>query len=111
MANFQYTADLIRAHVFAWYVAPDYDAELATFTVGEVRDKLPYVQQQQILGATTARGPLAAYGITATTQGGFHANRDHEILWRWEAAQVRKRFERLDNPTRLAVLTILSRGQ
>jgi hypothetical protein len=107
----QYVADVIRVFTFARYVLPDPAAELASFTVGEVHDGLPFVQQTQVLSATTARKPLAAYGITATTQGGFHANRDHEIQWRWDEPTVMERYQQLDSVTRAAIDHFVRRQQ
>ena len=85
-------ADLIRARAFAHVVLSDIDAESAMFTVGEIHDLMPQsVQQQQVLGACTARKPLEYLGIRATQQGGFHANREQEIRWEWDARRIKPR--------------------
>ena len=104
------TADLIRACAFARYVLPDIDQESAFFTVGAIHNLMPYVQQQQILGACTARGPLRRIGITATQQGGFHANRDHEIRWEWDTELVETRYAQLGPATRGAIRVFAAAG-
>ena len=103
MSYMQFSADAIRACTFARLVLPDFEAGRVSFTVGQVHDWLPYLQQTQILGATTARAPLAAYGITATFQGGFNANRDQEIIWEWDPGQVNRSYRALDAATLAAV--------
>lgn len=103
MSYMQFTADVIRACIFARLVLPDMEAGRVSFTIGEVHDWLPYVQQQQVLGAAAARSPLAAYGITATFTGGFHANRDQEVIWEWNPGQANRCYQALDAATRAAI--------
>lgn len=99
-----YDADRIRAFAFGYVVRSDPDAESITFTVGEIYDRLArQYQLQQVLGACTARSPLDRYGIIATQQAGFHANRNQEIRWDWTADRANRRYENLDDETRAIV--------
>lgn len=103
MSHMQFAADIVRAYIFARLVLPDFEAGRVSFTVGDVHDRLRHLQQPQILGAATARRPLEAYGISATFQGGFNANRDQEIIWEWNPNQANQRYDSLDRATRAAV--------
>ena len=92
----QYTADVIRAVLVGKVVLPDIEAGSAFFTIREARGWFPQViQQQQILQGATSKKPLLRLGITATHQGGFHANQEQEIQWLWDAGDIERRLERL----------------
>ena len=90
-----YVADVICACLVGRIILPDIASGSAYFRIREARGYLPfYPQQTQILAAATARTPLAAYGIVATHQGGFHANLDQEIHWQWEQEEFERCLER-----------------
>ena len=102
-------AEAIRATLVAKVVLPDIEAESAYFTIKDARKWIPKeIQQQQILAAATAKKPLRRFGITFTNQGGFHANKDQEIHWEWDAAGVERCLGRLDSRTK-AVMETASR--
>ena len=92
----QYIADVIRVVLVGKVVLPDIDAGSASFTIKEARKWFPQeIQQQQILAGATAMKPLQRIGITATQQGGFHANQDQEIRWEWNRAGVEGWLQKL----------------
>ncbi len=100
----RFTADVVRAVLVRKVVLPDIEARSAFFTIKEARAWFPQViQQQQILSGATVKKPLLRLGITATQQGGFHANQDQEIHWEWDAARVKRCLERLDPSVRAAI--------
>ena len=92
----RFMADAIRAVLVGKIVLPDPEAGLAFFTIKAARRWFPAdaIQQSQILAAATARKPLGALGITATTQAGFHANQHQEIRWEWDVEHIGRRLER-----------------
>ena len=101
----RFTADVIRAVLVGRVVLADIEAGSAFFTIGDARAWFPQrIQQQQILCGATTRKPLLSIGITATMQGGFHANQDQEIRWEWDAARVQRWFTRLEPAIRAAVM-------